>query len=155
MSGIAPIEELVPHAGAMRLIDRVIAEDGDCVRAEAVVRRDNLFFHGEAGIPAYVGFELMAQTISAYDGLRRRREGKPPAIGFLLGCRRYAAARPYFREGERLEIEVTSLLGDEGMASFQCRILDEAGAVLASGTINVYRPPDPDAFLDMSDEARG
>lgn len=154
MNMFPPIEDLVPHDGDMRLIARVIAEEGETVCAEAVIGRDNIFFHGEDGVPSYVGFELMAQTISAYDGLRRRRKNKPPAIGFLLGCRRYQTARPYFREGERLRIEVTSLLGEEGMASFQCKIGDETGAQVASGTINVYRPADPEAFL-KGGEAQG
>jgi predicted hotdog family 3-hydroxylacyl-ACP dehydratase len=147
MSAFPPIEELVPHADGMLLIARVVAEEGETVRGEAVVAADGVFFQPGRGMPAYVGFELMAQTISAYDGLRRRRNGKAPAIGFLLGCRAYRAARPFFAAGERLAIEVTSLLGDEGMASFDCRILGEDGAELATGVINVYRPPDPEAFL--------
>lgn len=150
MSNFPPVAELVPHAESMLLISRVVAEDGDIVRAEVDITREHLFFHGDDGVPAYVGFEMMAQTISAYDGLRRRRNGLPPAIGFLLGCRRYETARPYFRDGETLQIEVISLLGEEGLASFQCKIVDRAGGELAKGTINVYRPSDPEAFLDAS-----
>ncbi|MEJ0058666.1 MAG: hypothetical protein WDM79_03320 [Terricaulis sp.] len=147
MSAFPPAEDLVPHKGEMCLIDRIVGEEGETVRAEVTIRPDHLFFKQGHGVPAYVGFELMAQTISAYDGLRRRRSGKPPAIGFLLGCRRYAASRPFFREGETLAIEVTSLLGEDGMASFQCRITDAGGDDVASGVINVYRPADPEAFL--------
>jgi predicted hotdog family 3-hydroxylacyl-ACP dehydratase len=140
MTESPPPEPLIPHDAEMRLIDRVLSEIGETVRAEATVRADNVFFHAGRGLPAYVGFELMAQTISAYDGLRRRRKGFSPAVGFLLGCRKYEAIRPYFREGERLLIQVTSLLGDEGMSSFDCRIEDGDGAELATGVINVYRP---------------
>lgn len=146
MSAFPPIEELIPHRAGMRLIDRVIAAEGEMVRSEAIIRADHLFFQ-PGGVPAYVGFELMAQTISAYDGLRRRRNGKPPAIGFLLGCRKYETTRQYFLRDETVTIEATSLLGEEGMASFECRILDAAGAELASAVINVYRPADPEAFL--------
>ncbi len=146
MSAFPPIEELIPHRTGMRLIDRVIAAEGELVRSEAIIRADHLFFQ-TGGVPAYVGFELMAQTISAYDGLRRRRNGKPPAIGFLLGCRKYETTRQYFLRDETLTIEATSLLGEEGMASFECRILDAAGAELASAVINVYRPADPEGFL--------
>lgn len=146
MSAFPPIEELVPHADGMLLIDRVIAFEGGIVRSEVAIRAGNIFFQTGRGVPAYVGFELMAQTISAYDGLKRRANGKRPAIGFLLGCRKYEVARPFFAEGETLTIESNSLLGEEGMASFDCRILDEAGAELAKATINVYRPPDGEAF---------
>lgn len=147
MSAFPPITELVPHAEGMLLLDRVVAAEGERVRSETTIRADNIFFQRGRGVPAYVGFELMAQTISAYDGLKRRANGKKPAIGLLLGCRKYTVARPFFVEGERLTIESNSLLGEEGMASFECRILDEAGAELASATINVYRPADPEAFL--------
>jgi predicted hotdog family 3-hydroxylacyl-ACP dehydratase len=141
-----PASELVPHEAEMRLIDRVLSERDEMVRAETMIRADNIFFHPGHGVPAYVGFELMAQTISAYDGLRRRRNGLPPAIGFLIGCRRYETDRAYFREGERLTIEATSLLGEDGMASFDCRILDDQGGVAASGVINVYRPRQGESF---------
>lgn len=147
MNDFPPVTELVQHADSMLLIDRIVFAEGDKACSESTVRADNIFFQRGRGVPAYVGFELMAQTISAYDGLKRIRNGKKPSIGFLLGCRRYAAARPFFFEGERVTTEAISLLGEEGMASFECRILDAAGAELASATINVYRPEDPEAFL--------
>lgn len=147
MTAFPPIEDLVPHRDGMLLIDRVVGAEGETVRSEATIRPDNIFFQRGFGVPAYVGFELMAQTISAYDGLKRRRKGQTPAIGFLLGCRRYAAASKFFTEGQLLKVEVTSLLGEEGMASFECRILADDGSELANAVINVYRPTDPEAFL--------
>lgn len=147
MSEFPPVAELAPHAERMLLIDRIVAEQNDMVRSEVVIRGDNIFFEPGAGVPAYVGFEFMAQTISTYDGLRRRRQGEPPAIGFLLGCRKYEAAPAYFTEGQTLTVEVRSLLGEDGMTSFDCLILDMAGAKLASAVINVYRPADSEAFL--------
>jgi predicted hotdog family 3-hydroxylacyl-ACP dehydratase len=132
----------------MLLIDRVLEAEGERVLSQTTIRADSIFFQRGRGVPAYVGFEFMAQTISAYDGLKRRRSGNKPAIGLLLGCRKYTAARPFFVEGETLTIESLSLLGEEGMASFDCRIFDAAGAELASAVINVYRPTDPEAFFN-------
>lgn len=147
MSAFPPAADLVQHKEGMLLIDRIVAAEGEMVRSETTIGPDNIFFQPGRGVPAYVGFEFMAQTISAYDGLKRRANGKPPAIGFLLGCRKYAASRPFFAEGETVTTESKSLLGEEGMASFDCRIFDAKGEVLASATINVYRPEDPEAFL--------
>jgi predicted hotdog family 3-hydroxylacyl-ACP dehydratase len=147
MSVFPPIEELVPHEDTMLLIDRIVAAEDETVRSETTIRAENIFFQAGSGVPAYVGFEFMAQTISAYDGLKRRKNGKPPAIGFLLGCRKYSAARPFFTQGETLTIEATSLLGEEGMASFDCVIFGADGGQLASATINVFRPSDPETFL--------
>ena len=147
MTSFPPIEELLPHADGMLLIDRIVGAHDKTVQSETTVRADNIFYRQGHGLPAYVGFELMAQTISAYDGLRRHANGEKPVMGFLLGCRKYETARPFFAEGETLRIEATSLLGDEGMASFECRIAGADGTQLASAVINVYRPADPHAFL--------
>lgn len=147
MTAFPPIEDLVPHRSGMLLIDRIVAAFDQTVRSETGIRADHIFFQPGRGVPAYVGFELMAQTISAYDGLRRHARGEAPAIGFLLGCRKYTAARPFFAEGDLLRTEATSLLGEEGMASFECRICDADGGEVASATINVFRPADSHAFL--------
>jgi predicted hotdog family 3-hydroxylacyl-ACP dehydratase len=147
MNAFPPISDLVPHADGMLLIDRVLEADGDRVLSEATIRGDSIFFERGRGVPAYVGFELMAQTISAYDGLKRHARGKKPAIGLLLGCRKYTAHRPFFVEGERVRVEVKSLLGEEGMASFECAIFEAEGGEFARAVLNVYRPADAEAFL--------
>lgn len=148
MTGPLPhLDELIPHQGPMRLIDRVLSQDEDVVRAEATIPAEGHAFAVEGrGVPVYAGFEMMAQTICAHDGLKRWREGKPPAIGFLLGCRRYAASREWFTAGEVLTIESRQLIEGE-TASFECRILDRSGNETASGVVNVYRPDDVEAFL--------
>lgn len=147
MTPFPPVEDLIVHRSGMLLIDRVIAVEEEKVTSDVVIRSDQLFFQPGRGVPAYVGFELMAQTISASDGLTRREEGLPPVVGLLLGCRKYAVSRTYFAEGERLIIEVVPLISDEGMTAFQCRILDPDGGELATATINAYRPDDLSAFL--------
>lgn len=147
MSTFPPAGDLVKHKDGMLLIDRIVAVEGEVVRCETTIRMDNVFFQPGRGVPAYVGFELMAQTISAYEGLKRRAIGKPPVIGFLLGCRKYQTARPFFVDGETVTTETTPLFGEEDMASFDCRIFDAQGDVLASALINVFRPNDPEAFL--------
>lgn len=144
------LDELIPQAGAMRLIDRVVSEDGDSVCVAADIRATNIFYEASRGVPAYIGLEFMAQAISAYDGLERWRSGLPPTIGYLLGCRRYATTRRYFHDGETLLIAVTSLLGEGALASFDCHIKDAGGQQIASGVINVYRPSDPQNFLSAA-----
>ena len=144
---LPPLDELIPHQGPMRLIDRVVSQTDEVVQTQAIIPPIGHAFAVEGqGVPVYVGFEMMAQTICAHDGLIRWRDGKPPAIGFLLGCRRYAAAREWFTAGETLTIESRQLIAGE-TASFECRILDEAGDETASGVVNVYRPNDVEAFL--------
>lgn len=147
MSALPPITELLCHADVMLLLDRLIYADATTARSESTVRADNIFFQAPNGVPAYVGFELMAQTISAFDGLKRIAIGKPVVMGFLIGARKYSTVKPFFAEGETLVTEVIALLGEEEMGSFQCRILNPAGEQLASATINTFRPEDTEAFL--------
>ncbi len=142
-----PPSELAPHAAPMLMVDEVLTYSGDVLRAHCIVSVSNPLFVPGRGLPSYVGFELMAQTISIFDGLRRRADGETPKIGFLLGCRRYEVKRDWFDADERLDIEVTSLLDEGEMRSFECRILGAGNETFATGTINVYRPDDPEAFF--------
>lgn len=147
---LPPTRELAPHQPPMLLVDRLLSSEDGRQRTESTVRADNPFFVPGRGLPSYVGFELMAQSISIYDGMLRRDDGEPPAIGFLLGCRRYKVTRDWFDEGERLIIEIDSLLDEGEMRSFDCRIVGPEGEEFATGAINVFRPDDPQAYLEQA-----
>lgn len=145
-----PTAELAPHAPPMLLVDRVVEASGNKQRTEAIVSADNPFFILARGLPSYVGFEMMAQSISIFDGMQRRAAGEGPAIGFLLGCRRYNVTRDWFEEGERLLIDIVSLIDEGEMRSFNCAISGPDGEEFASGAINVFRPDNPQAYLDQA-----
>ena len=149
MIGPQPAEACTPHRAPMLLIDVMLSAVGDTARSETTIRADHIFLQPGRGVPGYIGFELMAQTINAFDGWRRVERGKTPTIGFLLGCRSYKCDVDFFAEGERFVTEVRSLLKnpEDEMVSFDCRILNDRGAVVASGIVNAFRPHDPDAFL--------
>lgn len=141
-----PIAELVPHRSAMLLVDRLLEDDAESVRVEATVKPGQLFLT-EGGLPAWVGIELMAQTIAAWAGARAKEAGQPVKLGFLLGSRRYEATEPLFPVGTRLEIEARQeLVAENGLAVFACRIFRE-GAVVATAHLNVFQPNDIDEFL--------
>ncbi len=144
---IPRIERLVPHRAPMLLIDRIVEAAEDTVTAEARVDPHCVFAVGDKGVPSYVGLEMMAQTVCAYDGLRRFEEGLPPPLGFLLGCRRYTVRRPYLAPGAVLTITARMLLHDGDMASFECSIRDDDTTNFAEGSLNVYRPANPEAIL--------
>src|SRR5204863_4226908 len=99
--------------------------------AEVDVAPDSLFAQAD-GVPAWVGIEYMAQTIAAWAGGRARRAGREPAVGFLLGSRRYQAHRPAFACGQTVRICTRcEFIGDNGLGQFACRIEDMAGQRLA------------------------
>ena len=82
-----PIEQYLPHRGAMRLIDRLIEAGEEHAVAEVDVPDEGLFVR-DGSVPAWVGIEYMAQTIAAWAGARALRTGGSPKLGFLLGSRR-------------------------------------------------------------------
>ena len=140
------ITDLVPHAGPMCLLDRVIDAGDEYLVAEVTVRADGLFADG-SGVGAWVGIEYMAQAVAAWAGWRARNGGGAPRIGLLLGSRRYASTRARFTVGQCLRIEVSrTFIADNGLGQFDCRIVDD-GSIVASAALNVYEPDDPAEFL--------
>jgi predicted hotdog family 3-hydroxylacyl-ACP dehydratase len=144
---IPDIRSLVPHAGPMVLLDRVISADEESLCAEVSIRTDSLFCSAE-GVGAWVGLEYMAQAVGAYAGFVARLRGEAVNIGFLLGTRRYESSRPFFSVGTRLQVHIKRVFQSaNGMGSFECRI-DDGAAQLASATLTVYQPVDDAQFPD-------
>lgn len=140
------IGAMVPHGGAMLLLDALIHADEEHAIARATVRPTQLFVDAH-GMPAWVGVEYMAQTIAAWSGARARRGGNAPAIGFLLGSRRYACDVPAFPRGSVLTITArVELIGDNGLGMFSCAI-DMDGREVARANVSVFQPADAQAFL--------
>jgi predicted hotdog family 3-hydroxylacyl-ACP dehydratase len=144
--GLPDIRSLVPHAGPMLLLDRVVSADEETLCAEIHIRSDSLFC-AAGGVGAWVGLEYMAQAISAYAGYVAWLRGEPVKVGFLLGTRHYECARPVFTVGTLLRVHVRRVLqSDNGLASFECRIDDLAGP-LATANLTVFQPANADDFL--------
>lgn len=140
------IAAMVPHGGAMLLLDALLHADEDHAVARTTVRSTQLFVDAH-GMPAWVGIEYMAQTIAAWSGARARRAGSAPAIGFLLGSRRYTCDVPAFPRGSVLTITArVELIGDNGLGMFSCAI-DMDGREVARANVSVFQPADAQAFL--------
>lgn len=132
-----PVCELLPHEPPMVLLDRAISFKDATLVAEVDVRADSILCQGD-GIPGWVGIEYMAQAVAAHAGCQARLEGKPPAIGYLLGTRSYKCSLAAFPVGETLQVHIESLYVEMGLGAFACRI--DIGETVASAKINVYQP---------------
>jgi predicted hotdog family 3-hydroxylacyl-ACP dehydratase len=143
------IEDVMPHRLPMLLLDTLVSSDEDTVVVEGDVRRDQPFAT-DAGMPAYVGIEVMAQAIAAWAGCRSVRQGQPVQLGFLLGTRRYECALTHFTFGARLRVEARrEVMGDNGLGMFACTLTHD-GATVAQALLSVFEPPDAAAFLGGS-----
>ena len=142
-------ESVVPHTGTMVLLDSIDHWQEDRLQASVTIRADAPFADAQ-GMPAWVGIELMAQTIAAFGGCRARRAGEAVKIGFLVGSRRYSVSQPYFPIGAHLQVNVKEIVsGEQGLSVFECSLqgLGEQSAISASANINVFQPADPEQFL--------
>lgn len=138
-ASLPPLAMLVPHAGPMLLLDRLISVDQERLQAEVTVRPERLFC-GADGVGAWVGIEYMAQAAAAFAGYHAKRSGQALGPGFLLGTRSYTTRQACFAPGSILRI-IAQPAGPavNGLAMFECSISD-GGDEIASATISVFQP---------------
>ncbi|MCY1390828.1 hypothetical protein D9M71_56510 [compost metagenome] len=145
-----PLAELIPHAGDMILIDRVETFDEEQIVTSLAVRPGGLFNRTDGSMPAWVGVELMAQSVAAFAGCRARLRGEPVALGFLLGTRKFECNVEHFPVGAHLWIQAKRSLEDEnGMGIFECHLTGPG--IHAQARLNVYSPPQAARYLSEDD----
>jgi predicted hotdog family 3-hydroxylacyl-ACP dehydratase len=133
-----PIEQFVPHRGAMSLLDAVTAVADASIESRLTVRGDGLLATAD-GIPALVAVEYMAQTVAAFGGASARARGEPVQLGLLLGVRNFGATVPFFAPGDVLDVVATLVLESAGgLAVFDCRVA-RAAETVATARLTVLR----------------
>ena len=145
MQNYPPVAELLPHAGRAVLLDAVLEQQTDSLRARLRITPAHPYFEAGRGVPVWVGIELMAQAIAAHAGLNSLRSGAPVRKGMLLGTRRYEASVSYFAEGSELEVEAQREFGEDagGVAACVCRI-SSGGRELARATLIIVQVDEKD-----------
>ena len=130
---------VVPHRGKMLLLSRVISYDLEeqSIEAEYHVTEDCLFYDPAlGGVPAWVGFEFMAQSISALSGLRNREKGFPPQNGFVLAVSQLRMGLSFFETGSKITIRTREIDNMHPVYIFEGEILLDGKKVLG-GKITV------------------
>ncbi|MBC8998326.1 hotdog family protein [Pseudomonas sp. N40(2020)] len=147
-----PLAELLPHAGDMILIDKILSFDEEQIYTRLTVKSEGLFNLPDGSLPAWVGIELMAQSVAAFAGCHARQKGNPVELGFLLGTRKFECNVDAFPAGSELTIHgIRSLEDDNGMGVFECHI--NAPGIEVSARLNVFRPPQPTQYLQQAQES--
>ena len=132
------IDQVLPHAGPMILLDEVAAYGDDRLEAAVEIRSDSRFMRSE-GLPAHVVIEYMAQACSAFSGIEALEAGRSPRVGYLLGTREFRAHRSWIGEGERLAITADLVYRDEEMYVFDCKAVAGSDEI-AFARLTVYQP---------------
>lgn len=138
-----PVSSLVPHTSPMILIDSVLDYSDTHLLAAVDIREQSMLYDALlGGVPAWVGIEYMAQTISAWAGVQAKQKGQPVKLGLLLGSRRLQLTEKVLAAGQRYLVRVEQLFRDDsGLASFDCRIT-QAEVTCVEARINVFEVND-------------
>ena len=153
------LSELVPHAGEMMLLDDLVSCDEESLVATVTIKESAPFFraggdvvhNGVAGVPAWVGIEYMAQAIAAWSGMKGRKLGEPPKLGFLIGTRKYFSNRAVFPLHSRLSVEVKLRDKHDNLGVFDCEIRSDN--LKAEAVLSVYEGERPET-LQRGSESR-
>jgi predicted hotdog family 3-hydroxylacyl-ACP dehydratase len=133
----------IPHAGAMRCIERVLAHEGATTLCRASVP-DASPFCANGVAPAWLALELLAQGMAAQGGVVAADAG---LRGVLVGARRIELRTRGFAAGEPLWVHVRHLRGGIGFVLAECALgvgklpasaADARAAALARGTLTVF-----------------
>jgi predicted hotdog family 3-hydroxylacyl-ACP dehydratase len=145
-----PASELVPHAGPMVFLDRLLASAPGRTVCGVRIEALSLFRSAGGALPGWAGLEPMAQCIAAHGGLEARRHGETPRVGFLLGCRRLEIRTDWLEPRGQYAVSATQVWGREkGLVSFDCELFErEAGRRVIAGRINAYLPGDLNDVLE-------
>lgn len=136
MSAYPAIVDLVPHAGAMVLLDALTDWQKGYARCAALIREHAPFVvHG--GVSAEVTIEYMAQAVAACLGYEAITAGGGVRVGMIIACKRFAAHADRLRVGDRVEIEVRCIQGNESLSHFDCK-LTRSGTLFSEAVLTLY-----------------
>lgn len=144
--GREAVSRIVPHKRSMLLIDSVFSFKRGDLQAGALIGSSSPFSK-DGKVPAYISFELIAQSISAYSYLCGIRKGEEPMIGFILKVSNFKLLRETFDVGERVVIDITEdCVMNNDIYKFIGKVSSNGG-LAASGELLVISADDPEALL--------
>ena len=141
------ILSIMPHRGKMLLLTKVNEYDlqEESIEAEYHLTEDCLFYDPViSGVPAWVGFEFIAQTVSAYKGIKTLIKGEPVKLGFILGVSQMRIGLSFFKTGSILVIKAKEFENMDPLYIYTGEIFIEGKKVL-EGKLTVMEVDDEKA----------
>lgn len=132
------IERITPHKGKMLLLNRVLSIDLDkiSIETEIDINENCMFFCNDSsvlGVPSYVAFEYMAQSISALYGIYAKKMNKPIKMGFIMSISNCNASIAAFKSGDIVTVKVSEVLRVDKTVTFEgCAYVNSTLALTAS-----------------------
>jgi predicted hotdog family 3-hydroxylacyl-ACP dehydratase len=132
------IARLIPHAGAMCLLDKVVCWDTTSIRCLTTRHRssDNPLTRADGKIGAICVVEFAAQAMALHGRLVSDTSG-PPKPGFLASVRDVRLYTRFIDDvAENIELDAALLMGDGRTATYSFTV-SAAEDKLASGRATV------------------
>ena len=116
----AEIAAMIPHAGAMCLLDSVLEWDAARIRCSSHTHRDRMNpLRVDGRLPALCGIEYAAQAMAVHGRLVNNVAGRPRA-GYLASLREVSCRVESLDELEGdLVVDAERLLGDEARVIYR------------------------------------
>jgi len=135
-------QHLIPHRGAMCLLDAVIDWDDQCIHASAVSHCDpHNPLRRDGRLHAVHLCEYGAQAMAIHGGLRARRDAAIAQPGLLVSLRAVQLLVARFDDLRgALDVRAQTLLVDATSRQYEFRV-EHAGRVLATGRAAVIHTP--------------
>jgi len=136
------IAGLIPHAGTMCLLERIVHWDDSSVTVATTTHRNQDHpLATPAGLRAIHLCEYGAQAMAVHGGLSAQARGERARPGLLVSLRDVALHCDFVHELERELVVEATRLHDSGAAwAYAFRVL-HAGALLAQGRATVSALP--------------
>lgn len=134
--GREQIARLVPHQGAMCLLEEVLEWDAERIACRATSHRDpSNPLRGADGLAAVAGVEYAAQAVAVHGSLVQTRA--TPNLGFLASLRDVVCAAGWLdRESGDLTVRATRVAAEGGRLLYDFR-LETGGRELLRGRLSV------------------
>lgn len=131
------IEDFIPHREPIRIISEVIEIKEESAVTGATVN-SSWPLSGKDGVNSLVLIEAIAQTVALVEGLKKKKEGKAGAIGWLVGIKSAEFKKTKIPINTRLIIMVNKLysLDNYGVIKGTVKSGDD---VLAIAVLQVFR----------------
>jgi predicted hotdog family 3-hydroxylacyl-ACP dehydratase len=128
---------LVPHKGKMLLLSRITDYDLEkrTLKSEYDIGPSCIFYDPDlGGVPSWVSFEFMAQSISALSGFTARMKGEAPKMGVIMSISNIDFFHPVFTA--KVLIEIVEDVQLDKVFTFNCSVYSD-NKLFARGKLTV------------------
>lgn len=142
LSGIPPMDQLLPHRPPMRFVRSILAEMAGRLTCTAAIASACALVGAESA-PAVAGLEAAAQAAAAWEALQRRRAGgsATPRVGYLVALRDIVFFAKRIPANQSLLVTVTLDAAAPPLSHYRVEV-SLAGRPLVRGTIATFLKED-------------